>query len=202
MTAFLSPACICGSIVCAGAVSACAGADLSAPGAGGPHGEVGNVESSLREDTCWTEAQSDADLWIGGRGQVFEAETAAGSYDHPGCSHSWIVEASNTLDKKVLVSGGVLGIDGAGKDWCEGYWSESEARGCSTTPCTWSPISVWSERAKWHPATRSSSGSCEHVVTGTLPDLASDHGFKKIRIVTQAGWVYWYHAAYELVTAP
>ena len=29
-----------------------------------------------------------------------------------------------------------------------------------------------------------------------------DHGFDKVRIVTQAGWVYWYHGAYEHVTVP
>jgi hypothetical protein len=197
-----SPATVCSSFVLAGTLSACAGADLSTPGVAGPHGEVASAESSLREDACWTNARPDAKLAIGESGQTFEAETASGSYDHPGCPHSWIVEATSTLDKKLLLAGGVVGIDGAGQNWCEGFWSESEARGCTSAPCTWAPIGAWSERAKWHPGTSSSPGSCERVVAGALPELPGDHGFTKVRIVTQAGWVYWYHGAYEHVTVP
>ncbi len=186
----------------AGTLPACAGADLSAPGATGPHGEIGSVESSLREDACWATARPDVKLPIGESGRTFEAETTSGAYGHQGCAHAWIVEATSTLDKKLLLSGGVLGVDGASQDWCEGFWSESEARGCAGTPCTWLPLGAWSERAKWRPGASGSEGSCERVITGTLPELASDHGFTKIRIVTQAGWVYWYHGAYEHVTVP
>ena len=188
----------------AGALAGCAGADLSAPGVSEPRapGEVGSERSSLREDTCWTEAPPDKPMSVGMAGQSVETESTGGSYGHPGCLHSWIVEATNTLDKSLLVAGGVLGVEGADQDWCEGFWSEHEARGCSSTPCVWTRLGSWSERAKWRAGKGSSPGTCERVITGTLPELGSDHGFRKVRIVTQAGWVYWYHAAYARVTVP
>ncbi|HVW27421.1 MAG TPA: hypothetical protein VHC69_18785 [Polyangiaceae bacterium] len=182
---------------------ACAGADLSSPGVEGPRvqGNVESARSALREDTCWTDAQPDATIRVGEAGS-FETESKDGTYDHASCSHAWIVEATDTLDKRLLVGAGAAGLAAANQDWCEGFWSENEAMGCRGAPCTFVPLGSWSERAKWHARTSAAPGFCESVVTGAPPDLASDHGFSKLRIVTEAGWVYWYQGAYARITTP
>ena len=35
---------------------------------------------------------------------------------------------------------------------------------------------------------------------GAPPELESTHGFTTVRIVTRAGWVYWYQPAYARVS--
>jgi hypothetical protein len=183
---------------------ACAGADLSAPGVTGPRiqGDVESTRSALREDTCFTDAEPDATIRIGKAGESFEAESKDATYDHAGCAHAWIFEATDVLDKRLLVTGGATGIDATNDDWCEGFWSENEAMGCRGTPCMWIPLGSWSERAKWHPRTSAAPSYCERSITGAPPDLASRHGFMKVRIVTEAGWVYWYQRAYARITLP
>ena len=157
------------SLVCV--LPACAGADMGSPGAAdprGPGGDVATSQNELREDACWA-AAPDRTIAVGGAHLAYDAKSPGGAYDHAGCPHSFVVDATNTLGRSVLVTGGARAIDTASEDWCEGFWSESEARGCSTTPCAWDYLGSWSERAKWRPATASSPGVCERAVTGLLP---------------------------------
>lgn len=181
---------------------ACAGADMGAPGPAEPRleGPVREDRSALREDACFTDVSADKTLAVSERGYTFETGVADGKYDHPGCPHSWIVDVTDTAGTALSIASGASAVDGANRDWCEGFWSESEVRGCLATPCTWAPFASWSERAKWHAGKGGSSGSCERVITGESAELPSTHRFEKLRVVTQAGWVYWYQGASVRVT--
>lgn len=191
-----------GASVTAAVLAAC-GADGFGPGSAAypeqPADLAGSARAAIHEAACWTDGTPDATVAVGASGD-FDVQSSDGVYGHGACSNRFVVEGTGVDGKSVAVSAGSTAIPRAGKEWCEGYWSENEAQGCRGTPCTWTHLGSWSERAKFRGEADGSIGRCERVISGAPPELASDHGFSKIRVVTQSGWVYWYRPAYVRVT--
>jgi hypothetical protein len=159
---------------------------------------AGSARAALHQPACWKDG-ADATIAVGASGD-FGAQSSDGGYGHGACSHRLVVEGTGIDGKSVAVFAGSTAIPNAGKEWCEGYWSENEAQGCRGTPCTWTPLGAWSERARFRTEADGSRGRCERVISGAPPELAGDHGFSKIRVVTQSGWVYWYRPAYTRIS--
>lgn len=173
---------------------ACAGADLSAPSAsspGTPREATGAAVLALHEDACFDDTAADVTVTFA-RGRDVESESADGAYDHAACRHHYVVDVAGVADHGLAIGAGATGIELASKDWCEGFWSEHEARACVGKPCAWAELGAWSERAEWHAGDATSAGHCERVSTGSPPELAPGHGFSRVRVVSQGGWVYWY----------
>jgi hypothetical protein len=188
--------CVVTSLALLAACGGSGGAEEHAPKHERPEGKVAATGQALHEESCWGPATTphvtldsfgQAGLWIHGSPNA--------SYTQLACQSQWVVEVQDTSNRQLLPVGSASNIPGAPFDYCAGYWSLNRAKGWKNN--AWQEIHTWGTVGAWQCA----AGNClcwEIPAPGSsLPViLPANHGYTKVRTVTQAGFAYWLSNAY------
>ena len=167
--------------------------------------DIGTLQQAFLESSCWTQASANATINVVPGQTSYPVTSPNASYGQPACPNQYVVDVTGVQGRTFSAYATPAALQGAGPDWCTGFWGITKVMGwkptlCAQPPCNgWSQVDYWSEVGSINPFV----GVCSTRLTdGTWPGLhPANHGFTRLRIVTTGGFATTYQQVKATVFA-